>query len=139
MEPSKRIEIISAFGSHLEQGKSFAGRESELPFPKELIRQALAEELVDPSVPSMVEAMEAGFLHLEEFVSDTEFYQVQAYETALARAREISKEGDQKAALSAAQALSGIDGAVAVMKKISEAQSVRARQLENIRALRDRK
>ena len=80
------MEIIAAYGSILEKGESVFHRESDLPFPKEIFRQALAEELVNGTDAKWVQkplevafsnfkqnSLEVAFLTLEFFLPDDEF------------------------------------------------------------------
>lgn len=137
MDAAIRIEIISAFGAHLETKKSVFGRESELPYPKELIRQALAEELVCPTMPELVDVMEGGFLHLEEFVSDEESDIAQRYEQVLARGQLLKQSSDSVAASDLAKETLEVSGPMlAVMKRTSSLQEARQQQLLKMRALR---
>lgn len=80
MDVNQRILIISAFGDVLENRKLPHGRESDLPFPKELIREALSQELLNPTYPEMLNAIEVGFLELEHFLPDEEYQIVEKWE-----------------------------------------------------------
>jgi len=139
MDPRQRIEIISAFGAVLEKGKSLVGRESNLPFPKELIRLAMAEELVSPTLPETLGVIEAGFIELESFVSDEEYLQVQRFDHALAKVQQLTDPNDKTSALEAAKALAEVgDAATQVMNRVNKLTEARFQQLAQIRALRSK-
>ncbi len=137
MDADTRIAIISAFGAHLEQKKMQFGRETELPYPKELIRQALAEELVVPTMPQLVNAMEAAFLHLEDYVSDHEYEIARLYEEVLSRGQRLKDPTNAAAAVDLANGIGKVSGPMLeLMKRTSNIQSSRHSQLLKLRALR---
>ncbi len=70
MDVSLRQEIISAYGRLLQKKSSLLplGRESDLPFPKDLIRQAIAEELAEKQNEKLRHALKVAFAALESFV-----------------------------------------------------------------------
>lgn len=146
MDPRKRVEIISAFGAVLEKGKSLVGRESDLPFPKELIRLAMAEELVNPtfclsgySLPETLGVMEASFIMLESFVSDEEHLQVQRYELVLQSAQQLKDSNDKTSVLEVVKALAEVDNAaIQVLNRVNKLTEARSQQLAQIRALRSK-
>ena len=71
MDVSLRQEIISAYGRLLQKRSSLLpfGRESDLPFPKGLIRQAIAEELAEKQNEKLRHALKVAFAALESFVA----------------------------------------------------------------------
>ncbi len=138
MDAKARIEIISAFGAHLEAEKSTFGRESELPYPKELIREALVEEMVSPTTPKLVDAMESVFLLLEDFVSDEDYVIVQRFESVLSqRGQLLNAEGAAFTKL-AKETADAFDPMRAIMDRCLSLKTARMQQLSEIRALRQR-
>ncbi len=138
MDAEARIEIISAFGAHLEARKSAFGRESELPYPKELIRQALAEELTSPNMPKLIDAMESGFLLLEDFVSDPDYAVVQRYESVLAKRGELLNTERDAVRNFAKEATDASDPMLAIMDRCLSQKTARMQQLTKMRAIRQR-
>jgi len=79
VDADRRRDIISAYGQVLENRRLIVGREKDLPFPKDLIRQALAEELLENQEGTLRNALEVGFLELESFLPDQEFELMKAF------------------------------------------------------------
>jgi hypothetical protein len=139
MDAATRIEIISAFGQHLEARKSNFGRESELPYPKELVRQALSEELIRPTMPELIDAMEVGFVLLESFVSDAEYAVVQRFEQVVAQGQLLKQSGDINATDAfVKEAKAASDPMLTIMKRTSSLEEARRQQLLKMRTLRQR-
>lgn len=137
MDAAIRHKIISAFGAHLETRKSVFGCESELPYPKEIVRQALAEELVGPTTPELVDAMEGFFLLLEDFVSDEEAAVAHRYDLFLARGLRLKQSGDIEAAGDLAREGTEVSGPyLALQNRTLLLVKARQQQLLKMRALR---
>lgn len=137
MDTEYRDRIISAYGMHLEatKSKSAFGRESDLPYPKNLIRQALAEELAFETIPELIEVTEAAFLSLEDFISDDDYLLVQRFEVLLAQRDNILKsEGDEVIAF-ANEMTDALSPAMAIMDRSLSQKRERMEQLVKIRAL----
>jgi hypothetical protein len=77
---TQRIDIITAYGKILENRKYTAGRTSDLPFSKEVIRKAIVQELLNPTYKSFLRDMETAYLELETFICEREFEIVKKYE-----------------------------------------------------------
>ena len=72
--PAENGDIIEAYGAVLERRQGMAGRASTLPYPKHIIRDALVQELANPTHPSdLIKAMENVFVELESFLPDAEW------------------------------------------------------------------
>jgi hypothetical protein len=74
-----RDQVIRAYGKVLEQS-AHQGRfymcESDLPFPKDVIRQALESALTENLNKKLRSHLEVGFIELERFLPQQEFEQV---------------------------------------------------------------
>lgn len=93
MDEKTRGTIIRAYGKILGARTFSCGKEGDLPFPKSLIRQALAQEiLVGQHDQDFRNNLEAGFVELETFIPDTEFEQVKAWEDTFHKGQEIIKK-----------------------------------------------
>ena len=137
MDTEYRDKIISAYGMHLEAKKSAFGRESDLPYPKNLIRQALVEELATETNPKLIEVTEACFLCLEDFVSDDEYILVQRYECLLAQRDSILKSDGTKVMAFANDMADASTPMLAIMDRSVAHKKERMQQLAAIRAQRD--
>jgi len=73
MDDALRWKIISAYGAVLEKQGMRTGSESELPYPKNIIRRAIAEELIALTTPELRGALEGGYIGLENFLSPEEY------------------------------------------------------------------
>ena len=66
--------IIQRYGAVLQQPGSMFRQESELPFPKDVIRRRLAEALLHRELDEkMRNALEVGYVELERFLPKEEF------------------------------------------------------------------
>lgn len=82
MDPNRltrREEIIQAYGKLLQNSSKYCMPESDLPFPKDVIRHALASALVEKLDENMRNSVEVGFLELEHFLSPEEFEVVNSF------------------------------------------------------------
>lgn len=128
-----RLEIIAAYGSVLERCASAVEPEAALPYPKELIRQAIYDELAENPETDLREHLEIAFVRLESFLPSEEFEIVHNFKLADSLAREMAKSGIPGDIISSARILKDVKGdrAVEIQEKISEEMQKR---LEQIRA-----
>ena len=136
MDTETREKIVSAFGAHLEAKTLQFGRESDLPYPKELIRQALAEAIVYETNPKLMEAMESCFLFLEDFVSDEDFIIVQRYEHLLAQRHQLLKAEGAEVGAFAKEMADALSPMLAIMDRSLSLKNTGMQQLAKLRALR---
>jgi hypothetical protein len=93
MDDKTRSIIIRAYGKVLGARSYSCGKERDLPFPKKLIRQALAEEiLVGKHDQDFRNNLEAGFVELETFIPGAELEQVKAWEGTFQKEQELIKK-----------------------------------------------
>mgnify|MGYP001103337434 CR=1 FL=1 len=93
MDAKSRQAIISAYGKALQNRAYSCGKESDLPYPKNIIRQANAEELLMGNLDEKEHnAFEVGFIELESFIPDEEFKPIKAWEDNLRKGQEMIKE-----------------------------------------------
>jgi hypothetical protein len=76
----QRADIITGYNKILENRKYTAGRAIDLPFPKEIIRKAIVQELLNPKYKSLIHDMETAYLELETFIGEKEFEIIRKYE-----------------------------------------------------------
>jgi len=69
----QRADIITEYDKILESRRYTAGRAIDLPFPKEIIRKAIVQELLNPTHKSLRHDMEAAYLELETFICEKDF------------------------------------------------------------------
>lgn len=138
-EPVERTEVLAAFKNTLQNRRLSVGRESELPYPKELISHALCEELVHPTDPETLDALEVSLSELESFLPDEEFELVCQYEEAFANADRLMKKGDAESIQQAGSLIAGVPKeAREIRQKIIQRQKERIEQIRNIRELRSK-
>jgi hypothetical protein len=80
MSAVRRADIIKKYNEILENREYTAGRASDLPFPKDLIRKAIVQELLNPTDKSRIQTLETAYLELETFVCEKEFEIIKKYE-----------------------------------------------------------
>jgi len=128
------MEIITVYGKVLENRKYTVGRNSDLPYPKELIREAIIQELLNPTNKSLINALEIAYVALETFVPDNEFVVIREFEEAVAKAKAIIRSGEpesvKKAAVIIAQERTEYSE---IQGKIVNRQRERLEELERLR------
>lgn len=137
MDSNQRIEIIAAYGDVLENRTFSVGRESDLPFPKQLIREALSEELLNPTYPEMLNALEVGFVELESFLPEEQYLLVTQFEKAVTDAHKTVDAGEVQSLKKAASSIAKSGELVReIQQEISQRYEERLRQVQNMRQLR---
>jgi hypothetical protein len=130
----QRGEIISRYERLLEKYSTSVASEVDLPYPKEMIRRAICEELIENPDSEMRSYLEIAFVQLESFLSAEEFKIVHDFKRASLLAQEIAKSGDPRDIVASAEILSKVKGekAVRIHEKISK--KIR-RRIAEIRAI----
>jgi len=130
----QRWEIISRYERLLEKYSTSVASEVDLPYPKEMIRRAICEELIENPDSEMRSYLEIAFVQLESFLSPEEFKIVHDFKRASLLAQEIAKSGDPRDIVASAEILSKVKGekAVRIHEKISK--KIR-RRIAEIRAI----
>ncbi len=77
---SQRANIIKEYNKVLENREYTVGRDSDLPFPKELIRKAIFQELLNPTYKSLIQDLETAYLEIETFVCKKDFEIIKKHE-----------------------------------------------------------
>jgi hypothetical protein len=129
----QRWEIISGYSLVLEKCSSSVEKESDLPFPKNLIRKAIYEELTENPDGELRSHLEIAFVQLESFLPPEEYKVVQDFELASRLAQEMAKSGNPRDIIASARILSQVPGdrAVRIQEIISREMQKR---LEEIRS-----
>ena len=94
MDKEKRADIISAYGAVLHEKKSVFVSQEALRSPVEDIREALHEELMAPSFPQMVEAVERGLFELDFYIPQDEYNCVSEFDSVFAEAHQLAQQTD---------------------------------------------
>ena len=95
MDDKRRMTMIQAYAGILESRIYSCSREKDLPFPKSLIRQAMAEEImVGKHDYKIRNNLENGFVELESFVTDIEFERVKSWEESFTGGKETVAGSD---------------------------------------------
>jgi len=134
MSAEQRREVISRYEQLLEKYSAPVARAADLPYPKELIRRAIREELSENPDFEMRSYLEIAFVQLECFLPPEEFNVVHDFKRASALAQELAKSGDPRDIVASAGILSKVKGdkAVRILEKIS--RKIR-RRIAEIRAI----
>ena len=133
LDCERRIEIIAAYAHVLEHCSSPVEPESALPYPKELIRQAIHDELTENPETEFRSHLEIAFVRLESFLPAVEYEVLSNFKMADMKAIEVAKSGTPRDIMASARILQEvkIDWAVSIQERISEEMQKR---LEQIRA-----
>jgi hypothetical protein len=134
MDSEFRWKVISSYGRVLERCSSPVERECQLPFPKDIIRRAICQELFQNVDPDLRNHLEVAYAQLESFVPPEEFEVIQDFKLASSLAQEIAKSGEPSDIIASARILKKAKGDKAV--KIAETISEKTRRrLEMIRSI----
>jgi hypothetical protein len=130
LSAGQRYEVISRHGQLLEQYSAPVGRETDLPYPKALIRKAIYEELSENPDSEQRSFLEIAFVQLECFLPQEEFKVVHDFKRASALAQETAKSGKPRDIVASAGILNQVKGekAVGILEDIS--RKIRRRILE---------
>lgn len=131
MDKTKRIEIISAYGKVLEECPSPLRRESDLPFSKELISEAIVRELTENPDSELLTHLEIAYVELASFLPNDEFNVIEDFKHTGTLAEEIARSGSPRDIIASAQILKRVKGekAVRIQEKISEKMRTRLNQM----------
>jgi ribosome maturation protein Sdo1 len=134
LESERRREVISAFEKVLEKYSSSVEQESNLPYPKEVIRQAIFEELSENPADEIRSQLEIAFVQLETFLPIDEFRVIKEFRLAGDIAQEMASTGDPSAIVASARILKDAKGdrAVRIQEDISEKMRRRLQQIRSI-------
>ncbi len=138
MLAEQRTKIISSYGEILKHRKSFALLELSLPYPKELIRQAIIEEILISNDLDILNALEIAFCELEWFVSQEDYELLKIYyETFNKEIVENPSYDDMNKIFNELKENTDvIEKASQLFSKIQQQSKERIKQLQNIRELR---
>ncbi len=134
MSAKQRSDVISSYEQLLERYATPMARETDLPYPKALIRRAICDELRENPDSEMRSYLEIAFVQLECFLPPEEFNVVHDFKRAGALAQELAKSGDPRDVVASAAILRKVKGekAVRILEKIS--RKIR-RRVAQIRAV----
>ena len=76
----RRADIITEYNKVLKDRKYTAGRVADLPFPKELIRKAIVQEILNPTYKPLMHNLDTAYLELETFICEEGFEIIKKYE-----------------------------------------------------------
>jgi len=134
MSAKQRSDVISSYEQLLERYATPMARETDLPYPKALIRRAIYEELRENPDSEIRSYLEIAFVQLECFLPPEEFNVVHDFKRAGVLAQELAKSGDPRDVVASAAILRKVKGekAVRILEKIS--RKIR-RRVAQIRAV----
>ncbi len=134
MEPDLRWQVISEYSNVLENLTPDMERESYLPFSKELIRQAICEELSENPDAELRSHLEVAFVRLESFLSEEDYEVIGEFKRASVIAQELAKSGDPKDIIASARIVRKArgDAAVRIQEEVSENMRKRLTQIRSV-------
>ena len=95
MDEKERWEIIESFGNVLEKISPFTvGLESDLLFPKNLIRLAIVQQFFNETNPDTKEWLKTGLILTDSFLSTEDYKIVKDFETKIHNAKNITNNAD---------------------------------------------
>ena len=135
MSRDQRGEIIAAYFRVLDQMKTSIGVESDLPYPKEIIRLAIMQELAENS-SSDSKSLEIGYVQLEAFIPLAEHRILQDFKNASRFTQDLVENADPATIMISAGIMRNVKGdrAVQIQEKISERMRERLTQIKEIMA-----
>jgi hypothetical protein len=131
--PEQRSRIIRAYLKVLEDIKGPLAVDDELPFPKELIGQAILCELADEPECDFRRRLEIAYVLLESFIPYEDYRVIEDFKSASICAQQIADMGDPTSILRSAGMMSEVKGdrAVRLQEEIYEKMRQRQLQLQN--------
>src|SRR2546425_776908 len=143
MAKEERDTIIQAYGkvlapSSANQSFAFARRESDLPFPKAIIRQAITQALLDGPEEQYRKGLEVAYEGLEFFVPDEEYTQFVTYHNIASRVVEGNLNvrdalEEMKRLIDSKDYLPDLHSAT--WEKIKERMAKRVQELQTLRSI----
>gem|GEM_PF-4984242 len=127
----RRREIISAYALVLGKCGCSVARESDLPCPKDLIGQAICEEIVENPDIEVRNRLRIAYVLLESFLSAEEWNAIECFKLTSTLAQEMAASGRPEDIVASARILKAIRGerAVGIQEKIWEMKKQRMKQL----------
>ena len=131
----QRSRIICDYLQVLEDMRGPIGMDSELPCPKEQIREAIFCELEDGPGGDLQHWLEIAYVLLESFIPFEEYRVIQDFKTASRFAQQIAEMGDPTSILRSAGIIRRANGesAVRLQEKIHENMSKRHLEVLKLR------
>ncbi len=115
-------QIISAYFQVLAEMQETIAVESELPYPKKQIEEAILQELADDPESDLRRRLEIAYVQLECFIPYSDYRIIEDFKKASLRAQEIADMGDPTSILKSVGIMKKVMGesAVDIQEKISE-------------------
>ena len=131
----QRFHTICAYLQVLEEMKGPLGVDSELPCPKEQIREAIFRELADDPDGDLQHWLEIAYVLLESFIPCEEYRVIEDFKAASLFAQQIADMGDPTSILRSAGIIRRVNGesAVRLQEKIHEKMSKRHLEVLKLR------
>jgi hypothetical protein len=132
-------KVINAYGKAITKRSLTYGLETELPFPKDVIRLAIAQILLTQDIDEEFRGeLEFGYLDLEYFLPAKEYEIMKPYCVALSSTEKLVDSGKKEDLEKADQMFrETINEQVReIAKRIDERTQQRTRELEALRSIR---
>jgi len=131
----QRSRIICAYLQVLEEMRGPIGMDSELPCPKEQIREAIFRELADDPGGDLQHWLEIAYVQLESFIPCEEYRVIEDFKAVSRFVHQIADTGDPTSILRSAGIIRRVNGesAVRLQEKIHENMSKRHMEVLKLR------
>ncbi|SPJ14797.1 hypothetical protein SBDP2_1900002 [Syntrophobacter sp. SbD2] len=131
----QRSRIICAYLQVLEEMRGPIGMDSELPCPKEQIREAIFCELANDPGGDTQHWLEIAYVLLESFIPCDEYRVIEDFKAASCFAQQIADMGDPTSILRSAGIIRKVNGknAVRLQEKIHENMNKRHLEVLKLR------
>ncbi|HIJ68628.1 MAG TPA: hypothetical protein HPP57_03890 [Deltaproteobacteria bacterium] len=131
----QRFRIICAYLKVLEEMRGPLGVDSELPCPKEQIREAIFRELADGPDGDLQHWLEIAYVLLESFIPCEEYRVIEDFKAASRLTQQIAEMGNPASILRSAGIIRRVNGesAVRLQEKIHEKMTKRHLEVLKLR------
>jgi hypothetical protein len=139
MDEKKRWEIIESFGKVLEKISPFTvGLESDLLFPKNLIRLAIVQQFFNETDPEIKERLKTGLILTDSFLPMDEFKIFKDIETTIYTVENVKPNSESSLDIDLINNViddikqKPLDKYLEILKIIEEKRKRRIEQLEQL-------
>lgn len=130
----QRREIISSYSILLERCKAPIAKESDLPWPKDLIEKAICEEIIENPDETVCSQLRTAYVLLESFLSAEDWDAIEYFKLANTLAQEMAESGRPEDIVASARILKTVRGekAVGIQERIWESKDHRLSRIKRI-------
>lgn len=131
----QRWQLICAYLRVLDRTNGPIAVESDLPCPKELIAEAILQELADDPDSDLRRRLEIAYIQLESFIPYRDYRIIEDFKEASQRAQRLADMGDPTSIIRSVRMMRQArgDSAIRLEEKIHERMNARSLQLQKLR------